>query len=379
MAFYNQIYTIANSAAAQSMGAAAVTATDTAGFVSLGSQVLSSSTNVEAFYGALMDRTVKTINVNRMFNGPDRGIRRDNFDFGAVLQKIAFTPQQAVTNPSIANAQSDPFDPTIGSGTVSQKLFSKKGTWSHEELVPTEVQLAQAFVSEENFAAFLAAIYTTIENLIEKERVELDNLAVSTMIANTIANGQAGQVKHVLTDFNHDFGQSYTADDALVSPTFYRYMNGQILRYVKRIQDLTTLYNAGKMQRHTPVEDLTIDILSDYDVNSQIYMESDTYHKELVQLPGYNSVNYWQGMGTADTIAERSKISIDNAEVKASTVTQDYVLATIYDKEAVGTMFDRLRVNTIFNPRSDMDSVFWKADKGYFVDGNENNIVFVLD
>jgi hypothetical protein len=379
MAFYNQIYSIVNSAAAQSMGGAAVTATDTAGFVSLGSQVLSSSTNVEAFYGALMNRIVKTINVNRKFNGPDRGIRRDNFDFGAVLQKIAFTPQQAVTNPSIANAQSDPFDPTIGSGTVSQKLFSKKGTWSHEELVPTEVQMAQAFVSEENFAAFLAAIYTTIENLIEKERVELDNLAVSTMIANTIANGQAGQVKHVLTDFNQDFGQSYTADDALVSPTFYRYMNGQILRYVKRIQDLTTLYNAGQMQRHTPVEDLTIDILSDYDVNSQIYMESDTYHKELVQLPGYNSINYWQGMGTADTIAERSKISIDNAEVKASTVTQDYVLATIYDKEAVGTMFDRLRVNTIFNPRSDMDSVFWKADKGYFVDGNENNIVFVLD
>lgn len=379
MAFYNQIYSIVNSAAAQSMGGAAVTATDTAGFVSLGSQVLSSSTNVEAFYGALMDRIVKTINVNRKFNGPDRGIRRDNFDFGAVLQKIAFTPQQAVTNPSISNAQSDPFDPTIGSGTVSQKLFSKKGTWSHEELVPTEVQMAQAFVSEENFAAFLAAIYTTIENLIEKERVELDNLAVSTMMANTITNGQAGQVKHVLTSFNNDFGQSYTADDALVSPTFYRYMNGQILRYVKRIQDLTTLYNAGQMQRHTPVEDLTIDILSDYDVNSQIYMESDTYHKELVQLPGYNSVNYWQGMGTADTIAERSKISIDNTEVDASTVTQDYILATIYDKEAVGTMFDRLRVNTIFNPRSDMDSVFWKADKGYFVDGNENNIVFVLD
>lgn len=379
MAFYNQIYTIVNSVAAQAMGSAAVTVTNTGDFVSLGSQVLASSTNVEAFYGALMDRIVKTINVNRKFTGPDRGIRRDNFDFGAVLQKIAFTPQSAVQNPSIANAQVDPFDPTIASGTVSQKLFSKKGTWSHEELVPTEVQMAQAFVSEENFMAFISAIYTTIENLIEKERVSLDNLAVSTMIANTITNGQSGQVRHVLTQFNHDFGQSYTADDALVSPTFYRFLNGEILRYTKRIKDLTTLYNAGQMQRHTPEEDMVIDILADYDVNSQIYMESDTYHKELVQLPGYNSVQYWQGMGTADTIAERAKIKINNPEVDASDVEQDYVIATIYDKEAVGTMFDRLRVNTIFNPRSDMDSVFWKADKGYFVDGNENNIVFVLD
>ena len=94
-----QIYTVLNAVAAQALGSAAVSVTDTTSMVALGDVVLSSSSNKDAFVGALMDRIGRTIVSMRVYNpdGVDPLIKKP-FDFGCVLQKIYVDLEDANPN-----------------------------------------------------------------------------------------------------------------------------------------------------------------------------------------------------------------------------------------------------------------------------------------
>jgi hypothetical protein len=112
-------------------------------------------------------------------------------------------------------------------------------------------------------------------------------------------------------------------------------------------------------------------------------MESDTYHDDLARLGvAHTDINYWQGIGTTNNFASRSQIQVINAEIDPNNPTDTYtvtgILANVRDREAVGTMFDRFRVETLRNPGSEVLNCWWKADRGYFVDPNEQNVIFYV-
>ena len=377
----NQIYNTVNAAAAQAFGGSAVAAVDTGTFVSLGQYVLNSASTVDAFYSALVDRIYQTIVVNRPYEARKRNLRMTSTEFGAVLQKISFEPGSAVQNQSYVSPQADPFNVSPAT-TVSQKLFSAKGTWSHEDVIP-EVQIFSAFTSESAMAAFIAGLYTSIMNLIQLEIQTMDDAAVNTFMANIWQNGTGTQKRNLLSEYNTIAGTSLTTADCLASAGFLRYAAKEITQVVKFMRGLKTAYNVGGQQRHTPETDVVVETLTEFSTASQYYMESDTYHNDLVQLGAqHQDINEWQGIGTANDFDERSKIMIQNADIDPLNPTTTYtgtgIICNVRDKEAVGTMFDRFRQESIYNPRAEMLNVFWKADKGYFVDPNENGVIFYV-
>ena len=83
-----QIYTVVNGAAAQALGTGAIAAVDTASFVSLGNSVLSSSVNTEAFLNTLAQRIGRTIISYREYKNKFRDMVLNDFEYGAILQKI---------------------------------------------------------------------------------------------------------------------------------------------------------------------------------------------------------------------------------------------------------------------------------------------------
>jgi hypothetical protein len=376
-----QIYSTVNAAASQAFGASAVAAVDTGTFVSLGNQVLSSSTSIDAFYSSLIDRIYQTIVVNRPYEAMKRNLRLTATEFGAVLQKISFEPGQAKQNDSWIQPQADPFNLTA-STIVTQKLFSKRGTWQHSDVLP-EIQVATAFTNESAMAAFIAGIYTAIMNLIQLEIERMDSAAVNTMMANTYKNGTATQKRNLLTEYNTVAGTTLTAAAAINSPGFLRYAAKEITQTVKFMRGLSTVYNAGGAQRHTPESEVVVETLTEFSIASQYYMESDTYHDDLARLGvSHTDINYWQGIGTTNDFAARSQIQVINEEIDPNNPTDTYtvtgILANVRDREAVGTMFDRFRVETLRNPGSEVLNCWWKADRGYFVDPNEQNVIFFV-
>ena len=125
-----QVYAILNDVVAESLGKKAFAVKDTADIVSIGNEVLSSSTSTDKFLGVLVDRIGRTIISNRAYTGNVKALINDAFTFGAILQKIYVAPMDAVENPQwdlTAGVSVDQY--VITKPTVNQKLFNNILFW----------------------------------------------------------------------------------------------------------------------------------------------------------------------------------------------------------------------------------------------------------
>ena len=374
----NQIYALVNSVAKQALGSTAVTVVDTGSLVSLGSQVLASNTTVESFYSALLERIARTMSANRPYTAKRRAMRIASDEWGLALQKLRAKSGDAVSNPSYFDAvngsQADPFGVT-SSITVSQKLFAKRSTWSHEEVLPTMIQLQTAFTSAGAMGAFVSSIYTAIENRIQKEIESTDNLAVNTLIAGIAVKNRAPQFRNLFGEYIA-LGNTLDFAKRREDKGYNIFLARETEKLVRYMSDLSTLYNDEGAENHTPRDLMVVDILTDVAMAIKYNALSDTFNEDIVKMPNYNEINYWQGTGADGSFTSRSSIKIHNDEIDAvNNIELVNIIGCVRDIESCGVMFDRLRQNSIFNPRSDVQNVFWKADKGYYADMAENAVV----
>ena len=74
---------------------------------------------------------------------------------------------------------------------------------------------------------------------------------------------------------------------------FIRFASYVMSLYVDRLSKISTLFNVGGKDRFTPADMLHIVMLSDFKASATAYLESDTFHNNLVALPESESVPYW--------------------------------------------------------------------------------------
>lgn len=377
----NQIYAIVNSITKQAYGSTAISVVDTSSLVSLGDYVFSNNNNTEQWYKAMLDRIALTIISDRAYNKKSRVLRVASSDWGGVVQKLRIKTSDAVSNPTFYDPSTDnqpnPFD--VGSTiTVAQKLFATRGTWSHEEALPSAEQLRTAFTNEGTMNRLLSAIYTAIDNRIKKEIEGTESLAVNTLIAGVAKAGRAPQYRNILAEYNTAHaGATLTTSNMLESKDFLLFLARESAKTKKFMEDLATTYNDEAFENHTPSEYLVVDMLTDVAEAIKYNAMSEVFHNDLVTLPNFNEVNYWQGKGTGDTYAERASIKVKNASIASGAdVELSNVLACFRDIEACGVNFDRLRMASQPNLRADVVNAYFKADRGYYADMSENCIVF---
>ena len=378
MATFNQIYTMVNDATAQMYGSGAITVKDTSSLVSLGEKVLSSETDKDVFFKTLVDRIARTIVAIREFETKERSVTRDAVNWGLFVQKISYKRKTAVENPSYDfTTQANPFD-VKPSTEIIQKIFGENiGIWSYEDVIPYD-QMFTAFNSAAEMGAVIAGIYTNINNEYTMAKAALENLAVDTLIAGVIKKGKATQKRNVLAEFNTANGTSLTATQALKNADFIKYVNREIYTTIGFMQEANELYNLENIIRQTPKDKLVVEILGMYASASAVYLEADTYHNELVKLPRYEEVNYWQGMGTEASFEDVSTIKIKNTGIDAEEISQSGIIACIHDYDAVASFVDKPEVGSMANPRQRCLNVFYQAARNYGVDLSEKCVVFYM-
>ena len=378
MATFNQIYTMVNDATAQMYGSEAITVKDTSSLVSLGEKVLSSETDKDVFFKTLVDRIARTIVAIREFETKERSVKRDAVNWGLFVQKISYKKKTAVENPSYDfTTQENPFD-VKPSTEIIQKIFGENiGVWSYEDVIPYD-QMFTAFNSAAEMGAVIAGIYTNINNEYTMAKAALENLAVDTLIAGVIKKGKATQKRNVLAEFNTANGTSLTAPQALKNADFIKYVNREIYTTIGFMQEANELYNLENIIRQTPKDKLVVEILGMYASASAVYLEADTYHNELVKLPRYEEVNYWQGMGTEASFEDVSTIKIKNTGIDAEEISQSGIIACIHDYDAVASFVDKPEVGFMPNPRQRCLNVFYQAARNYGVDLSEKCVVFYM-
>lgn len=379
MAEVTQIYSMVNSAGQEALGAEAIAVKDTSTLVAFGNQVLSSATNKEKFYNALVDRIARTVVAVREYKAKKRRVRKDELEWGLAIQKISFKDREAVANPTWdATTQADPFDVEIQTEAV-QSLFYAMTTFSYEDSIP-DTQLSTAFLNGSAMGAFIAGIYTNMNNFMEISMENMDNLAVATNIASVIKNGHGAQKRNPLTEYNAKYSKSLTVATCFADTDFLKYTTREISTVIGNVQKPSHVYNnTDNITRHTPKDKLVVEVLGQFASACNTYLQADTFHNELVALPAYEEVAYWQAPGTNGfNFTDVSKIDIKNTNIDDNAVEQGGIIAFIHDEDSCASIITRRRSASIYNPRAERYNIFEKADAGYMCDPSENAVVFYI-
>lgn len=365
----DQIYSLVNDVASQAIGSSAISAVDTSTLVSLGNTVLSSSTNTEAFLNTLIQRVGRTVLRYREYRNKLRDMVVNDFEYGAILQKIKVQMPAAVADPAYSLTDGQSVDPWIvAKPVVDQKLFVKRTPYMFHVTIQQHT-LKEAFLSAESMGAFIGTIFGEVRNAIE---FALENLGRAT-IATGIAEASAREIK-LVTEYNAAAGQSLTAATAVFDPAFLAYAVKRMNSARDHMEDMSGSYNDGSLVTFTPKEDLRIRINSDFHRSLETVVQYAAFHDEFVENEGiYTLMNFWQ--------AEQDPLTVNITRPSDSTtVAIENIVAVMHDRDALGMyQIDEDVQTTRINERGLYYNVFYHERQLWFVDRSENLVFFTLN
>ena len=344
--------------------------------------------DADKYCGALVDRIGKTVirTLDRRVDLPN--FIMEDFEFGAVLSKISVQPIEA-TQDNSWNIGTDNFTSDYMATfkpSISTKLFKTITTWTAKVTIP-DIMFKSAFTSEAAMSSFINAIMDSLTGSIESQINKMNHICLCNFIAEKSVNYNNGFVG-LISAYNTAFGYTsesagYIApnsESALYNKEFIRFATRLINNYVKYMCVEGTRYNVGSMIRATSRDNMHCIMLTDFASSVASYLESDTYHKELVSLPLYDEVSYWQYTG--DTTAARSSINIipssQEGEDSPATVNVSYIVGALVDRQALGTTIkERWAASDRFNSER-RTNYTQGANIGFFNDITENGVIFTL-
>ena len=384
MALVKQISNILNDAVKDALGKNASLANlDSSDIVSMG-KAISAYNAFEPFYKSLTNRLVKTVYFVRTYSSNTRHILRDEHEYGAFIQKVYYELPEAKDNPTwnIPDSggnyhQASPFDveDTIA---VSAITFGGKGTWTIELIRPVE-QIKTAFLDESSMMAFIDGLYVTVENAFKLQEERLVALAANTAIADALNSTNKAQARNLLAEYNTKHSSSLTAVAALEDASFLKFASMEIKRVIDNMSVMSSVYNKKHYHTFTSSENLVVEMLSHFVSASEMYLQADTFHNDLVGLPNFESVPYWQGSGETFDFAHASAINVTNSDINEGVPTeQSGIICFVHDIENVAAYFGNRRSWEMNNPRSEVMIHGEKADKGFAIDGHANAVVFYI-
>ena len=371
-----QVYQFVNDAASEVIGDTAVVEEDLSNVVDIGTAIFNASA-FDAYVKSLVNHIGKVIFVNRPYRGSAPSVLMDAWEYGSVVEKIHSEMPDAVENESWDLVDGQSYDPHVFHQPVAEAKFFNKMTTFEIEASITERQVKQSFSSATQLNAFISMIFNEIEKALTVRTDALIMRTINNMIAETAKDANANRAVNLLSKYNLQYGQSLTADKAIVNPDFIRYAAYQIALYTDRLTRMSTLFNVGGKQRFTPKDLQHIVMLSEFRAAADVFLQSGTFHDEYTKLVNAETVPFWQGSGTDYAFASTGAINAKPASGgDAQSITG--VLCCIFDRDALGVMNNNQRVTTQWNAKAEFTNYFYKKDARYFNDLNENFVFFYV-
>lgn len=376
-----QIYSLLNTVAGMALGKAAVSVVNTEGLVSLGETVLSTTDNTSAFYSALSSVIGRTYSAYRALPEVRNGLMRTPLEFGGILRKLDIsTIARNIANDSWDNSAS--ITETIKNDATAAvcHYYSDRGTFEIETKVIYDYQLKAAFTDESSMAAFIDMIFQDMYNGMELDIRNCENLTISTAIAMASRYELTTNCCiNILYQYNQAFSKTLQAEDALRDADFLRYAASEIKKHKKFMEDPSALYNVAGYEKWTPDSECNILVYEEFAANTATYLQSSTFHDEMVKLPRYREKSFWQGAGDG-TSASRTQVLIERGATGYEVDTAvNGVIACMYDTETMGIMIDYVRTKSDYKPRYEHTEYYHKADWASYVAPGQQICVFYID
>lgn len=384
-----QLKDIINSVTTEILGKDDVLNEDLTNITDIGKEIIDTD-NIDNYVKKLVNHIGSVLFVNRLYNGSVPSVLMDSWEFGSILEKITADLPEADENDSWNLQDGQSYDQDVFyQPKVEAKFYNSKVTFDIP-LSFTEEQVKESFDNVNQLNGFVSMLQTSVQNSMTVKLDALIMRTINNMTAQTLNASADKQVSTVtavnlLADYNamvnaNGTGKAVSAKDALQSPEFIKFASMRIALYQDRMSKMSTLFNLGGKERFTPSDNLHLVLLSDFAKASDIYLESNTYHNDLVALPNYETVPYWQGSGKGYAFDDISKIDVktEGKDTKPATVTQSGILGVMFDTNALGVSNLNQRVTTNYNARAEFFTNWYKFDAGYYNDLNENYVVFFI-
>lgn len=382
----NQIYTIVNEVNAEAFGTEAIDVIDAQGLVSLGDAVLSSTTNTEAFLNTLIQRIGRTIISFRQYRNKLSDMVVNDFEYGAILQKIRVHLTEAETDPAYALTDGQSVDPwTINKPDVEQKLFVTRTPYMFSVTIARK-QLKEAFLSESAMGAFIGAVFGQVRNSIEVSLENLGRACIANMIGEftpaTPTGGTATTLNHevaLCTLYNTARGYNegdagYVNDtNAMFDEAFMRFAVQTMKTYSDNMTDMSTLYNDGEIETFTPREDQRLKVLASFERALETVVQYSAFNEEMVRLNAFSTLNFWQ------SAQDSTSIKVERASDGAQ-VNKTHIVGVLFDRDALGMYKkDEDVLTTPVNAKGMYYNTFYHQLELWFNDTSENFVYFTLN
>lgn len=366
-----QIYTLVNEVNSEAFGQNSISVVDTSSLISLGNTVLSSSTNTEAFLNTLAQRIGRTILRFRDYRNKLGDMVLNDFEYGAILQKIKVIMPQAEEDQMYDLTDGQAIDHyVVAKPQVDQKLFVTRTPYQFHITIQRET-LKEAFLSESAMGSFIGIVFGEVRNAIEVSLENLGRVTLATAIAETSGTSR---IRNLVTEYNTLAGTSLTAATALLNEAFLRYAIREINSVVDAMQDMSVLYNDGSFETFTPKEDMRVKIVSKFQRALETAVEYAAFHDQFVRPDvDYTTLNYWQ--------SAQSPYEVQITRPSDQTdVTVENVVTLIHDRDAMGVYkIDEDVLTTPVNAAGAYYNTYWHEKQLRFIDLSENFVVFTLN
>ena len=422
MATYNQIYQLTNKIAKQALGEGAITAVDTQSFISLGKQILSTDSNVDAFYKVLPDQIGRIISRYQQIKRRTRDIQRTPLDFGIALleievDEIARAKENRAWKDGIVNAwattanlDSDDKEDNINGTTkdvgyddtkISTSIMSVISGWETTKLV-YDRQLKLGFQNEAQMASFYNMVFQDMYNgmtlALNDAEMACEATAIGQEVYATAVNGQKTSC-NLVTAYNKAFNltgaNAITVATAKYNKDFIKWANFKMESDVKKAKQVSNFYTPVKTDNGNVERELgsfKMHVLAEWASMSEYYLLADTYHENFVKgLGGYSEVVTWQNRTGSDTVGSEydddsfeSNSQIDvvakyaGNDEDAVEVALSGVIAHVFADGRMISMIDDIRTKSQYNPIGERTVYAHRADIGYAIRPKEIGITYYL-
>lgn len=375
----NQIYSILNDVVAQGVGSDALAAVNNQNLVSLGNEVLSSTTNTEAFLNALLQRIGRTIIRYRKYENKLRGMILDDFEYGAIVQKIRIAMPDAEADQSFGLVDGQSVDHyEVAKPDVNQKLFVTRTPYQYKVTIQRK-HLKEAFLSEEAMGRFIAGVFGEVRNAIDLGLERLARNAFNNMIAESYGTSAAAPKQNVVNlgtlyrAINQNAPQ--TAAGLLNDNDFLRFAVSTINTRIDMMQEMSVLNtpDANALPTFTPKDRMHVYIMSGFKRRLETVVQYAAFNEMLVDIAGNETLTYLQDANTPNSIdIERAS---DGTEI-----TVDNVVGIAYDRDACGAYkWDEEVQTTPINAAGLYYNTYYHLQQLWFNDLSENFVVFTLN
>lgn len=341
----------------------------------------------------------RTIFSYRPYNAKFRGLEKDAVKWGNHVRKLNPIDKPLEVDNRLRKdnlnilADGDSVDQyRINKPEVLQTNFYGAETYQ-KSLTVWKDQLDTAFQGPEQFGNFLSMMMGNATDQLTQAREDLARGAVVNLIGGTIT---LGNVWHVLTDYNTQTGQSFTATDIMEPANFsdfYRWFVGQLQSKMDRMEERTILNHVNPYQggvqklirRHTPKDMQHLYMFADFMNNAEAVAVSTTFHDEYLKKADFEKVTFWQNPATPQAIATTvsyltsGSANADGALTTAA-VSNSTVIGILFDDEAAGiNPVNQWAAPTPFNARGGYYNQYWHETTRWYNDNTENALVICLD